>query len=379
MQEAPCHEEFPETFQESGCYTLGERQDSVDGYFAVGNKAKRVGIVATMRKQRLTVVIPVHNEAENLVPLVTRLRLVASQIGAWDTEVLLVDDASTDASAEKMREMRANGIPIGYLRLSKNYGHQAALCAGMEHAHGDAIITMDSDLQHPPEEIPRMVEAFEQGADVVQMVRSDRVGAGKGFLSDWFYRTFNYLSDTHIVRNAADFRLIGRAVLDVFLRIPEREKFIRGLIPSLGFRQVALEFDQLDRLHGTPKYSFRMSLRLARKALFDYSTAPLKFVFWLGVTLSILSFGFGTGHFVWKLLHWDRVVPGFTDLITAIFFLSGCILASLGIVGRYLMMVLEEVRHRPPYVIMDQAQGAPLSAAGVEAGGAKRVAIGSDI
>jgi glycosyltransferase involved in cell wall biosynthesis len=316
-----------------------------------------------MGKQRLCVVIPVHNEADNLDALVGRLRAVAGRLPNWSVELLFVDDGSTDSSAQKLREIRASGIPIGYARLSRNFGHQAALCAGMEMAMGDAIITMDSDLQHPPEEIPRMIDAFERGADVVQMVRSDpaSAGAGKGLLSTWFYRTFNQLSDTRIVPNAADFRLLGRRVLDVFIRIPEREKFIRGLIPSLGFRQVSLEFEQAERLHGRPTYTFGASLRLARKALFDYSTVPLQFVFWLGTTISILSFVLFTAHLVWKLMEPNKVVAGFTDLITAIFFLSGCILASLGILGRYLMMILEQVRGRPPFIVMDHVHGVAIT------------------
>jgi dolichol-phosphate mannosyltransferase len=323
----------------------------------------RMGTEPALGKRRLCVVIPVHNEAGNLEALVDRLRVVSGRIPNWQMELLFVDDGSTDASAQKLREIRAGGVPIGYARLSRNFGHQAALCAGMEMAAGDAVITMDSDLQHPPEEIPRMMDAFERGADVVQMVRSDpvAVGASKGLFSTWFYKTFNHLSDTRIVPNAADFRLLGRRVLDVFLRIPEREKFIRGLIPSLGFRQVSLEFHQADRLHGDPTYTFGASLRLARKALFDYSTVPLQFVFWLGMIISILSFCFGTGHFVWKLMAPNRVVAGFTDLITAIFFLSGCILASLGIVGRYMMMILDQVRGRPPYIVMDYVHGVAIS------------------
>jgi polyisoprenyl-phosphate glycosyltransferase len=322
-----------------------------------------MGIETAMGIRRLCVVVPVHNEADNLDALVARLCAVAGKLAGWQMELLFVDDGSTDSSAQKLRDIRASGIPIGYARLSRNFGHQAALCAGMEMAQGDAIVTMDSDLQHPPEEIPRMVEAFERGADVVQMVRSDPAcaGAGKGLFSTWFYRAFNNLSDTRIVPNAADFRLLGRRVLDVFIRIPEREKFIRGLIPSLGFRQVSLEFQQADRLHGQPTYTFRASLRLARKALFDYSTVPLQFVFWLGMVISILSFCWGTCHFVWKLLEPNRVTPGFTDIITAIFFLSGCILASLGIVGRYLMMILEQVRGRPPFIVMDIVPGVAIS------------------
>jgi dolichol-phosphate mannosyltransferase len=310
------------------------------------------------------VVTPVHNEADNLVKLVERLRNVAAQLNNWELEVLFVDDGSKDMSVQRMREIRASGIPIGFARLSRNFGHQAAVCAGMEMASGDAIITMDSDLQHPPEEIPRMIQAHENGADVVQMVRHDPAcaGAGKSLFSTWFYRTFNNLSDTRIVPNAADFRLISRRVLDVLVRIPEREKFIRALIPSLGFPQVNLTFKQADRVHGKATYTFRSSLRLARKALFDYSTVPLQFVFWLGMTISIMSFCFGTGHFIWKLIAPERVVAGFTDLITAIFFSSGCILASLGILGKYLMMVLDQVRGRPAYIIMDHYHGDTLSA-----------------
>ncbi len=331
-----------------------------------------------MGKRRVCVIIPVHNEADNLLALVKGLQAAAGQLKRWEMEILFVDDGSTDGSVQKMDEIRANGTPVGYIRLSKSFGHQAALCAGLEHAHGDAVITMDCDLQHPPGEIPRMVEAHEHGADVVQMVRSDSVGAGKGLFSKWFYRTFNHLSDTPIVPNAADFRLISRRVLEVLLRIPEREKFLRGLIPSLGFRQTVLEFDQPTRLHGTPTYSFWMSLRLARKALFDYSAVPLRLVFWVGAMISILSFVFGTGHAVWKLLHWNLVVPGFKDLITAIFFLSGCILASLGILGRYLTMILEQVRGRPQFVIADHVQGLAFSAPDAESAREERIAVGAD-
>lgn len=322
---------------------------------------KRVENRLTVERQRLCVVIPVHNEADNLVVLIEDLQNVASQLKRWDVEILLVDDGSSDTSVQRICEIRARGAPVGYIRLSRNFGHQSALCAGLERASGDAIITMDSDLQHPPCEIVNMLEAHEAGADVVQMVRARSVGSGRGLCSRWFYRIFNWLSDTPIVPNAADFRLISRRVLEVLQRIPEREKFLRGLIPSLGFRQSTLEYDQPNRLYGTPKYSFRMSFRLARKVFFDFSTVPLRLVFWLGLTISVLSFGFGAGHFLWKLFHWDTVVPGFTDLITAIFFLNGCILASTGVVGRYLLTILEQIRGRPSFVIAEHMPGLALS------------------
>lgn len=312
-------------------------------------------------KRLLCVVVPCHNESDNIPVLVSRVQAQAELLENWDVEILLVDDGSTDDSVNVIRNLRSEGIGVGYVRLSKNSGHQAALCAGLEMAAGDAVISMDSDLQHPPEEIPRMIAEFERGADVVQMVRCDPTGGGKGVLSRVFYKTFNKLSDTQIVPNAADFRLLSRRVLDALLRIPEREKFLRGMIPALGFKQIALEFQEANRLHGVPTYTFRSSLKLARKALFDYSTVPLHFVFWAGMVIAAMSFIFGTGHLLWKLVAWEKVEPGFTDTITAIFFLSGCVMASVGILGRYMIMILEQVRGRPPFIIMDHVQGTPLA------------------
>jgi dolichol-phosphate mannosyltransferase len=300
----------------------------------------------------LTVVAPVHNEAENVGVLVQRIVAACEPLeGEWDVRILLVDDGSTDQTLARVDAMRREGYPVGYVKFSRNYGHQAAICAGMAHATGEAVITMDGDLQHPPEQIPRMVRAFEDGADVVQMVRSDPSGGSKGLLSRGFYAFFNHVAETKIVPNASDFRLLSRSVVDVVVRIPEREKFLRGLVPSLGFTQVQLEFDEAQRLHGTPSYSFAKSLRLARKALFDYSATPLKAVFYLGLLMAILSFVVGIGHVIVKLMYWHDVTPGFTDTITAIFFLSGCVLASIGILGRYQMMILEQLRGRPAWVV----------------------------
>jgi polyisoprenyl-phosphate glycosyltransferase len=313
--------------------------------------------------RRLCLVIPVHNEAENLPLMADRLIKVAATLEGWTTQTLFVDDGSSDASVQVLDQLRAAGVPVGYARLSRNCGHQAALCAGFEVGDADAYITLDCDLQHPPEEIPRMVEQFDNGFDVVQMVRNDSTAGGKGLFSRAFYAAFNHLSDTQLIPNAADFRLLSRRVRDALVRIPEREKFLRGLIPSLGFKQVSLHYDECQRQHGKPTYTFRSSLRLARKALFDYSTVPLKGVFWLGMIMSIFSFVFGLGHVIEKLIYRDAITPGFTDIITAIFLLGGCILASVGTVGRYMIMILEQVRGRPTFVVMDNIPGGPMESA----------------
>lgn len=329
-------------------------------------------------RRHLCVVIPVHNEAENLPELAARLTKVAAALDGWSTETVFVDDGSGDDSVAVLDKLRAVGVPVGYVRLSKNYGHQAALCAGLEAGDGDAYITLDSDLQHPPEEIARMIAHHEAGNDVVQMVRSGATTGGKGILSRLFYQTFNHLSDTQIVPNAADFRLLSRRVRDVLIRIPEREKFLRGLIPSLGFKQVMLDYHEAERTRGRPTYTFRASLRLARKALFDYSTVPLQAVFWMGMVIAAMSFLFGLGHLVTKLIYRNAITPGFTDTITAIFFLSGCILASLGTVGRYLMMILEQVRGRPTFVVMDRVPGGALEQAATQSPLAPSAQAGSE-
>jgi dolichol-phosphate mannosyltransferase len=297
-----------------------------------------------------------HNEEENVGPMVDRLCQVAQGLKGWRLTVLFVDDGSKDSSVARVREMHDRGLPAGYVKLSRNFGHQAAILAGLMMAEGDVIITMDADLQHPPEAIPAMLEAADKGADVVQMVRSASQEGSKGLLSVWFYRVFNRISETKLTPDAPDFRLMSRRVIEVLRQIPEREKFLRGLVPMLGFNQITMPYDQSDRIAGRPSYSLFHSMRLARKALFDFSTIPLRLVFWAGTSIAILSFLAGIGFVIEKLVRWQKVTPGFADMIVSILFLSGCTLMSIGILGRYLMMVLDQVRGRPAFVVMEHCR-----------------------
>lgn len=315
----------------------------------------------TGERRTVCVVVPMHNESANLDALVERLKAVASRLENWDLRLLLVDDGSCDDSLLKVKSIRAGGTPVGYLQFSRNFGHQAALQAGLNNAPGEAVISMDADLQHPPEMIPKMLEQFDAGYDVVQMVRQHQAGGSKGLLSSGFYRVFNALADTRITPDASDFRLLSRRFLEVLNHIPEREKFLRGLIPALGFRQISLPYEQAERLHGTPSYTFRKSLQLASKALFDFSTVPLRVVFACGCLLAAGSMIFGIASILNKLLAWHQITSGYTDIIVAICFLCGCILASVGVLGRYLMMIVEQTRGRPGYIVMDQAAPGALS------------------
>jgi glycosyltransferase involved in cell wall biosynthesis len=304
----------------------------------------------------LTVVVPVHNEATNVEPLVTRLQAVAAGLAGWEMKVLFVDDGSGDGTVTKIRQLRERGIPIGYLRFSRNFGHQAALEAGAAVAEGEVVVTMDGDLQQPPEAIPRMLQAFAEGAEVVQMARTRPQRGQKGFFSRYFYRFFFRLSGVDIVQDAPDFRLMSRRVVEILKGIPEREKFLRGLLPSLGFAQATLLFDEDPRFSGRPAYTFAKSWRLARKAIFDFSTLPLQAVFYAGTILAVASFAYGVANVVKKLVAWQSMVPGFTDLITSVLFLSGCTLAALGVVGRYMITILEHIRGRPTFVIVERAE-----------------------
>ena len=212
-------------------------------------------------RRRVIIVAPVHNEQENVPLLVKRVRDVArceAVAARWEVELLLVDDGSRDGSVAAIQRLRADGLGVGCVRLSRNFGHQAALQAGiLAAADADAVVSMDSDLQHPPEELPRMLAAFEDGADVVQMVRSQKTVGTKGVLSRGFYRVFQIASGASIVADASDFRLLSRRFVRALNAIPEREKFLRGMVPVLGFKQVQLQFDEAQRVHGAPSYSFR--------------------------------------------------------------------------------------------------------------------------
>lgn len=320
----------------------------------------------TQSRRTVTVVAPVHNEELNVPLLAQRIAAVAATLPDWSVQLVLVDDGSRDGSVAAIEQLRSAGHAVGLVRLSRNFGHQAALQAGLLFAGGDAIISMDSDLQHPPEEIPRMLAAFEAGADVVQMVRAQRNVGTKGLFSGAFYKVFQVLSGTKIVADASDFRLLSRRFVDALNAIPEREKFLRGMVPMLGFRQVQLTFDEARRIHGRPSYSFRRSFRLGMKALFDFSTVPLQLIFWLGLTLAIASFTAGIVSIVVKLIWWHIAEPGYTDIICAILFLSGTILFSVGVLGRYLMMIVEQVRGRPAFIVMETLPPAPLTERGQE-------------
>lgn len=303
-----------------------------------------------MKTPRYSVVIPVYNEQENLPELMGRLTAVFQQL-AESYEILFVDDGSTDGSRELIRQQAAANPSVRGLFLSRNFGHQAAIGAGLEFARGEAIVAMDADLQDPPEVIPQLVATWRQGYAVVFGVRKHRKEPWvKRLAYALFYRLLQRITNLSIPVDAGDFSLMDRRVVDMLKRLPERNRFIRGLRSWVGFRQTGLEYERGARHAGTPKYTFRRLLKLAFDGFIGFSYVPLRLAFWMGllafvVCLANIAFAM-YGKFVL-----GTNPPGWTSLMLAVMFLGGVQLMMLGIVGEYIARIYDEVKQRPFYVV----------------------------
>jgi glycosyltransferase involved in cell wall biosynthesis len=313
---------------------------------------------ASAAAPELSIVLPCFNEAANIAPLYARLAAVCdgSAGPAISREIIFVDDGSADATAEEVDKLRRADPGVRLLRFVRNAGHQNALRAGYRAARGAFVLTMDSDLQHPTGIIPAMLQRAREGFHVVQMVRQ---GSQKGFLKNLFsrafYKFFNSLSDVPIVEQGSDFRLVSRYVCDVLNALPERNLVVRAILPYLGFRTAHLEFNLGERAAGHAGYSLKKSFDLGAQALFNFSAFPLKLAMRLGLIISALAFAYGLYNVAAKLFT-DRNVPGYTDLIASTLFLGGLILVYLGILGRYILVILDHLKRRPEYLVAESPQ-----------------------
>lgn len=299
----------------------------------------------------LSVVVPVHDEQESLKELVRRLSEVIDRLSDVDAETILVDDGSRDASLPLMVALAARDPRVKIVQLSRNFGHQVALTAGIEFARGDAVVLMDADLQHPPELLEKFVELWREGNDVVYGVMTDRP---EGFLkratADLYYRFLNGLTSTAMPAAAGDFRLIDRAVVDAFLAMRERDRYLRGMFAWLGFRQVGVEYVPAQRYAGRSKYTLTRMARLAVDGILSFSILPLRAVIGLGLVVSLLSFLFGIASAVSKFAG-VFTVPGWATLVVVTTFIGGIQLIVLGGIGEYIGRIYEEVKRRPLYVV----------------------------
>jgi polyisoprenyl-phosphate glycosyltransferase len=301
----------------------------------------------------LSIILPCFNEEQNIAPIYAGLRRACAGLRY---EFLFVDDGSKDRTSDAVHELMAQDPGIRLLRFVRNAGHQNALRAGYRAATGTFVLTMDADLQHPPEAIPLMLAKAREGFDVVQMVRTgSQAGVLKNFFSLSFYKVFNSLSDIPMVEQASDFRLINRYTCDILNSLPERNLIVRAILPYLGFSTASLPYQVADRLHGKAGFSFKKSMDMGSQAFFNFSAFPLKLAMRLGFGISVLAFAYGLFNVAAKFLS-DRNVPGYTDLIASTLFLGGLILIYLGILGRYILVILDHLKHRPEYLLAAESR-----------------------
>ena len=302
---------------------------------------------------KLSIVIPIFNEEQNLAELTSRLKKVESD-KITDYEYILVNDGSKDQSYPKMLEIAYIDNRFKIVQLSRNFGHQLAITAGMDLASGDACIVMDGDLQDPPEVIPQLVSKWLEGFQIVYAVREKREGESffKLFTAKMFYRVLKKITNVDIPLDTGDFRLIDRKVLDVLKNMPEKHRFIRGMVAWSGFKSCPVFYHRDKRFAGKTKFTLGKMITFSIHGITSFSTYPLKLASSLGLLVSISGF-FYLLYVIYLALFTDRTVEGWASMMVVILFLGGVQLLSLGIIGEYIGRINEEVKKRPNYIISE--------------------------
>jgi dolichol-phosphate mannosyltransferase len=299
----------------------------------------------------LSIVIPIFNEEGNILELYRSLQEAIREVGK-PYEIIYVNDGSSDRSTDLIRELHLSDPHVRLISFSRNYGHQVALTAGLQHSSGDIVITMDGDLQHPPLLIPQMIERWKNGFEIVQMVRTKQkeIGMMKSLFASGFYCMFSRIAEVDMDPNSSDFRLMSRKAVNVLNAMPEQHRFIRGLTYWMGFRSTKIEYVAPKRFAGEAKYSILKSARLASAGILSFSVFPLRASFYVGLTIASLSFLYAL-FAVYKRIFVGNIPMGYTDMMFFILFLGGVQLVFLGVIGEYLAKVFQEVRRRPLFVI----------------------------
>lgn len=305
------------------------------------------------QRTRIDLVIPVYEEAGVIEQIFKQIRAVVDAL-PYDFHVFLVNDGSRDKTAESLRTIADEDPRVTVLSFSRNFGHQAALTAGLDHSTGDIVITLDGDGQHPPEMIPQMIDLCKQGYDIVQ---AQRIEDGQGFsfkqaTSSAFYRLINAVSGTHIEPGAADFRALNRQAVDALKSMPEYHRFLRGMISWMGFRSVILPYHETHRVAGRSKYSFGKMFRLAMDALFSFSLVPL----YIGMTLGGILLCLAAAQIIYVLSFWftgrsSELVAGWSSLMSVTLVIGGMVMILLGFIGVYVGYIFQEVKKRPVYLL----------------------------
>lgn len=312
-----------------------------------------------MDKEFISVVVPAFNEEENLAVLVNRLHNVLEQEGRY--EILVVDDGSTDNTLFVLQQLNEDNPALRYLSFSRNYGHQIALRAGYEHAEGNCVISLDADLQHPPEFIPVLLDHWRKGFEIVHTIRQTDPNLSwfKRQSSRWFYKMLRSLSDLDLSDGAADFRLLDRKVVDSLKQFKETDLFLRGIISWIGFRQCRVIYKPAERYAGVSKYSLRKMMQLAGAGITSFSTKPLYASVVLGFVMSL-----GAGLFGLEVLYekyfTNQTVSGWTSIVLLVLLIGGFQFIMMGIIGIYVGKMFQQVKQRPPYIVRESEEAREL-------------------
>jgi glycosyltransferase involved in cell wall biosynthesis len=308
------------------------------------------------KKLRVDIVVPIYNEMGIVEEIHTRIRKVTDSL-PYDFKFIYVDDGSSDESVDTLQKIADKDTRVTILQLSRNFGHQAALSAGMHVSLGDVVVTMDGDGQHPPEMIPQILNLVRQGYDVVQTQRMDEAQPAslKKWTSGLFYRLINSISGTRVLPGTADFRALSRQAVDALKSMPEYHRFLRGMVSWIGFSTVILPYQPAERISGKSKYSIGKMIRLAMDAIFSFSLVPL----YIGLSLGALLFCLAALEMVYVISFWvtgrtSNLAPGWSSLMFVILIVGGMLMALLGFIGVYVGYIFQEVKRRPVYLIKGQ-------------------------
>jgi glycosyltransferase involved in cell wall biosynthesis len=317
-------------------------------------------VAAIAKRPLVSVIVPVKDEEDAIQPFITRVSAVldalrdpAGDAVLW--EILFVDDGSSDATLAAIMTANMRDPRIVGISLSRNFGKEAALSAGLDHVRGETVIPIDVDLQDPPELIGQFITAWEAGADVAYGVRVDRSADSllKRLTAQGFYKAFNGLSDVDLPYNAGDFRLMDRRVVEVLRQLPERNRFMKGLFAWVGFRQQAIPYARPERAAGTSSWRYWKLWNFALDGITSFSTAPIRVWSYVGLAAGLTAVAFA-GTIVVRTLLFGRDVPGYPSLMVVILMGFGLQMLAIGALGEYVARIYQEVKGRPLYVVMDR-------------------------
>ncbi len=303
--------------------------------------------------KKLSIVIPMYYEEEVVNECYTRLEKVVTNLEGYEYEIIFVNDGSKDKTLELLTEIAKENKNVKIVSFARNFGHQAAVTAGLKEVTGDVILIIDADLQDPPELIPDMLKLWEEGNEVIYGERKSREGESKFklFTASMFYKTLNALSDVEIPKNTGDFRLVDRKVVDTINAMPEHNKFLRGLFSWVGYKQYAFKYERKERFAGETKYPLKKMLKLAADGIIGFSTKPLKLLGGLGIISICISFLILIYALLSFIFSWNNLAEGWTSLMVAITFFAGVQLLSVWILSEYIGRIYDETKRRPEYVI----------------------------